>query len=54
MTRIAVRCNNAKVRACSAGTPTSAGIQVVAPRTPHQVLLEPSTQITYFTLKVKE
>jgi mannose-6-phosphate isomerase-like protein (cupin superfamily) len=26
----------------------------VAPKTPHQVLLEPGTQITYFTLKVKE
>ena len=26
----------------------------IAPKTPHQVLLEPGTQITYFTLKVKE
>jgi mannose-6-phosphate isomerase-like protein (cupin superfamily) len=26
----------------------------IAPKTPHQVLLEPDTQITYFTLKVKE
>jgi mannose-6-phosphate isomerase-like protein (cupin superfamily) len=26
----------------------------IAPKTPHQVLLEPGKQITYFTLKVKE
>jgi mannose-6-phosphate isomerase-like protein (cupin superfamily) len=26
----------------------------IPPKTPHQVLLEPGTQITYFTLKVKE
>jgi hypothetical protein len=26
----------------------------ISPKTPHQVLLEPGTQITYFTLKVKE
>jgi hypothetical protein len=26
----------------------------IAPKTPHQVLLEPGAQITYFTLKVKE
>jgi hypothetical protein len=26
----------------------------IAPKTPHQVMLEPGTQITYFTLKVKE
>jgi mannose-6-phosphate isomerase-like protein (cupin superfamily) len=26
----------------------------IAPKTPHQILLEPGTQITYFTLKVKE
>jgi mannose-6-phosphate isomerase-like protein (cupin superfamily) len=26
----------------------------IAPKTPHQLLLEPGTQITYFTLKVKE
>ncbi len=26
----------------------------IAPKTPHQMLLEPGTQITYFTLKVKE
>jgi quercetin dioxygenase-like cupin family protein len=26
----------------------------VPPKTPHQVLLEPGTQMTYFVLKVKE
>jgi mannose-6-phosphate isomerase-like protein (cupin superfamily) len=26
----------------------------IPPRTPHQVMLEPGSQITYFTLKVKE
>ncbi len=26
----------------------------IPPRTPHQILLEPGTQITYFTLKMKE
>jgi mannose-6-phosphate isomerase-like protein (cupin superfamily) len=26
----------------------------IPPKTPHQVLLDPGTQITYFTLKVKE
>jgi mannose-6-phosphate isomerase-like protein (cupin superfamily) len=26
----------------------------IPPKTPHQVMLEPATQITYFTLKVKE
>lgn len=26
----------------------------IAPKTPHQLMLEPGTQITYFTLKVKE
>jgi mannose-6-phosphate isomerase-like protein (cupin superfamily) len=26
----------------------------IAPRTPHQLLLEPGAQITYFTLKIKE
>jgi len=26
----------------------------IAPKTPHQVVLEPGTQITYFTLKVRE
>lgn len=26
----------------------------IPPKTPHQVMLEPGTQITYFTLKVKE
>jgi mannose-6-phosphate isomerase-like protein (cupin superfamily) len=26
----------------------------IAPKTPHQVLLDPGTQISYFTLKVKE
>ncbi|HTB17484.1 MAG TPA: hypothetical protein VK708_05175 [Bryobacteraceae bacterium] len=26
----------------------------IPPKTPHQVVLEPGTQITYFTLKVKE
>ena len=26
----------------------------IPPKTPHQMLLEPGTQITYFTLKVKE
>jgi mannose-6-phosphate isomerase-like protein (cupin superfamily) len=26
----------------------------ISPKTPHQVLLEPGTQITYFTLKAKE
>jgi hypothetical protein len=26
----------------------------IPPKTPHQLLLEPGTQITYFTLKVKE
>jgi mannose-6-phosphate isomerase-like protein (cupin superfamily) len=26
----------------------------IAPKTPHQMLLEPGSQITYFTLKVKE
>lgn len=26
----------------------------IPPKTPHQILLDPGTQITYFTLKVKE
>jgi mannose-6-phosphate isomerase-like protein (cupin superfamily) len=29
-------------------------IMHIPPKTPHQVLVEPGTQITYFTLKVKE